>query len=185
MNLKGLRGGIYQPLSPEGIETIHQASLAILEKTGLAYEAGLDETVAMLANAGAIVDHGTQRIRFPKKMIPEQIAKAPLRVILYARDGQNDLDLTEDKVHLGTGGAAVKILDLESGKPRPSTLKDIYAIGRLVDKLEHIHFFLRPCIPTDIPEEDYDINMFYAGLKATGKHVMSGVNDEAGLQHVD
>jgi trimethylamine--corrinoid protein Co-methyltransferase len=102
-------------------------------------------------------------------------------VILYARDGKNDLDLTEDKVHLGTGGAAVKILDMETGLPRSSTLKDLYDLGRLVDRLDHIHFFLRPCIPTDIPEADYDVNMFYACLKATGKHVMSGVNDEAGL----
>ena len=114
----------------------------------------------------------------------EQVAKAPSRVVLYARDGTNDLDLTEDKVHLGTGGAAVKILDLETGQQRSSTLKDLYDIGRLVDSLDHIHFFLRPCIPTDIPEADYDVNMFYACLKATGKHVMSGVNDEAGLDRI-
>jgi trimethylamine--corrinoid protein Co-methyltransferase len=114
----------------------------------------------------------------------EQAAKAPSRVVLYARDGKNDLDLTEDKVHLGTGGAAVKILDLETGQPRSSTLKDLYEIGRLVDGLDHIHFFLRPCIPTDIPESEYDVNMFYACLKATGKHVMSGVNDEAGLERI-
>ena len=105
-------------------------------------------------------------------------------MILYARDGKNDLDLTEDKVHLGTGGAAVKILDLDTGQPRSSTLKDLYDLGRLVDRLDHIHFFLRPCIPTDIPEADYDVNMFYACLKATGKHVMSGVNDEAGLHRI-
>jgi trimethylamine--corrinoid protein Co-methyltransferase len=53
MNSKGLSGGIYKPLSPEGIDTIHNASLTILEKTGIAYEAGLDATVDMLANAGA------------------------------------------------------------------------------------------------------------------------------------
>lgn len=184
MNTKGLSGGIYQPLSPEGIDTIHDASLTILEKTGITYETGLDETVNMLADAGAIVDLEAGRIRFPRGLIQDLVAKAPSRVVLYARDGENDLDLTEDKVHLGTGGAAVKILDLETGQPRSTTLKDLYQLGRLVDVLEHVHFFLRPCIPTDIPEADYDINMFYACLKATGKHVMSGVNDEAGLDRV-
>jgi trimethylamine--corrinoid protein Co-methyltransferase len=184
MNSKGLSGGIYKPLSPEGIDTIHNASLTILEKTGIAYEAGLDATVDMLANAGATVDRKMKRIRFPRELIAGQIAKAPAQVILYARDGKNDLDLTEDKVHLGTGGAAVKILDMETGLPRSSTLKDLYDLGRLVDRLDHIHFFLRPCIPTDIPEADYDVNMFYACLKATGKHVMSGVNDEAGLSRI-
>jgi trimethylamine--corrinoid protein Co-methyltransferase len=184
MNAKGLSGGIYKPLSPAGIETIHNASLTILEKTGIAYEFGLGETVDMLANAGARVDREIKRIRFPRELILEEIAKAPSQVILFARDGKNDLDLTQDKVHLGTGGAAVKILDLETGLPRPSTLKDLYDLGRLVDRLDHIHFFLRPCIPTDIPEADYDVNMFYACLKATGKHVMSGVNDEAGLDRI-
>jgi trimethylamine--corrinoid protein Co-methyltransferase len=184
MNSKGLNGGIYKPLSPEGIDTIHNASLTILEKTGIAYEAGLDATVDMLADAGATVDRKMKRIRFPRELIAGQIAKAPAQVILYARDGKNDLDLTEDKVHLGTGGAAVKILDMETGLPRSSTLKDLYDLGRLVDRLDHIHFFLRPCIPTDIPEADYDVNMFYACLKATGKHVMSGVNDEAGLSRI-
>ncbi|MFO7714821.1 trimethylamine methyltransferase family protein [Desulfosarcina sp.] len=184
MNAKGLSGGIYKPLSPAGIETIHNASLTILEKTGIAYESGLGETVDMLASAGAGVDREIKRIRFSRELILEEIAKAPSQVILFARDGKNDLDLTEDKVHLGTGGAAVKILDLETGLPRSSTLKDLYDLGRLVDRLDHIHFFLRPCIPTDIPEADYDVNMFYACLKATGKHVMSGVNDEAGLDRI-
>jgi len=181
---KGICGGIYKPLSPEGIENIHKTSLTILEKTGITYEAGLETTVDILADAGATVDREMKRIRIPRELILEEIAKAPSQVILYARDGKYDLDLTEDKVHLGTGGAAIKILDLDTGEPRSSTLRDLYNIGRLVDGLDHIHFFLRPCIPTDIPEADYDVNMFYACLKATGKHVMSGVNDEAGLHRI-
>ena len=184
MNTKGLCGGIYKPLSPDGIDSIHEASLSILERTGFTYEAGLEETVDMLAKAGARIDWQKRRIRFSHELIREQVAKAPSQVILYARDGKNDLDLTEDRVHLGTGGAAVKILALDTGQPRSSTLRDLYDLGRLVDRLDHIHFFLRPCIPTDIPESDYDVNMFYACLKATGKHVMSGVNDEAGLQRI-
>ncbi len=184
MTSKGLRGGQYKPLSPEGIATIHDASLTILEKTGFTYETGLEDTAEMLEKAGADLDRDARRIRFPREMILEQIAKAPSRVVLYARDGKFDLDLTEDKVHLGTGGAAVKILDLETGEQRSSTLKDLYELGRLVDSLDHIHFFLRPCIPTDIPESEYDVNMYYACLKSTGKHIMSGVNDEAGLERV-
>ena len=184
MTTKGLGGGIYRPLTPDGIAAIHAASLTILEKTGMTYESGLADILDMLDAAGAMVDRETRRIRFPRELIIAQADKAPSRVVLHARDGNNDLDLTGDKVHLGTGGAAVKILDLETGEPRPSTLRDLYDLGRLVDRLHHIHFFLRPCIPTDIPESTYDVNMFYACLKATGKHVMSGVNDEAGLARV-
>ena len=85
---------------------------------------------------------------------------------------------------MGTGGAAIKILDLKTGQLRETTLSDLYDATRLVDQLKNIHFLVRPCIPTDIPKEAYDINMFYACLKATQKHVMSGVNDEEGLHKV-
>ena len=184
MESHGLSGGIYKPLSPESIDTLHQAALTVLEKTGITYESGVDDTLDMLDRGGAKIDRQASRIRLPRKMVSALAAKAPSQVILYGRGEHPDLDLGEHRVHLGTGGAAVKILDLESGEPRSSTLKDLYDLGRLVDRLKHIHFFLRPCIPTDIPESDYDVNMFYACLKATGKHVMSGVNDEAGLKEI-
>ena len=184
MNLKGLQGGIYKPLSPQDVETIHNAALHVLEKTGFTYESGLDETLAMLESAGATVDRAGSRILFPRDLVSRMAETAPAKVVLYSRDGRNDLDLTEDKVHLGTGGAAVRILDLETGEARATVLNDIYQIGRLVDRLDNIHFFVRSCIPTDIPEEAYDVNMYYAGMKATTKHFMSGVNNEAGLHRI-
>jgi trimethylamine--corrinoid protein Co-methyltransferase len=184
MSLKGLSGGLYRPLSPDQIETIHDASLKILESIGITYESGLDATLKMLEDAGATIDRNKARITFPRKLVVAQAAKAPQKVILYSRDGKNDLDLSRHQVYLGTGGAAIKILDLESSNVRPSTLKDLYQLGRLVDALDNIHFFLRPCIPTDIAQTAYDVNVFYACLKATAKHVMAGVNDEKGFYDV-
>jgi len=184
MESSGLSGGQYRPLSEEQVKTIHEASLTILETTGFTYESGLDEAFEMLKEAGMAVDRERSRIAFPRDLVMEQVAQAPQRVVLYSRDGKNDLDLTEHRVHLGTGGAAIKILDLETGKARPSTLEDLYQLGRLVDRLDNIHFFLRPCIPTDIPTTAYDVNVFYACLKATGKHIMAGVNDVEGFHKV-
>jgi trimethylamine--corrinoid protein Co-methyltransferase len=184
MNLKGLAGGLYAPLSLDEIETIHDASLTILEKTGMTYESGLDATLEMLKSAGAAVDHDRARVTFPRDLVMEQAAKAPEQVILCSRDAINDLDLTKHRVYLGTGGAAIKILDLESGDARPTTLNDLYQLGRLVDSLDNIHFFVRPCIATDIPETAYDVNTFYACLKATTKHVMAGVTHEQGFHNV-
>ena len=184
MNLMGLQGGQYHPLSPEQIVTVHEASLKILQTTGITYEHGLDDMVQMLEENGATIDREQKIIRFPEKMITEQVAKAPEKVILCGQDPKNDLDLTENRVHLGTGGAAIKILDPETGDARATTLKDLYDVSRLVDQLDNIHFLVRPCIPTDIDEADYDINMFYTCLKACSKHVMSGVNNEQGLNDI-
>ena len=181
MALKGLTGGLYQPLSSADIETIHQTSLTILENTGISYESGLEETIDMLEAQGAKADRERARVFFPKDLVETQAARAPERVVLFSQDGRNDLDLAQHRVYLGTGGAAIKILDLESGRARSTTLNDLYQLARLVDALDNIHFFLRPCIPTDIPEDEYDTNVFYTCLKATGKHVMAGVNDVAGF----
>jgi trimethylamine---corrinoid protein Co-methyltransferase len=184
MDTKGLSGTQYRPLSEEQVKTIHEAALTILEGIGFTFESGLDETLEMLERAGAKVDHGNARIRFPRDLILGEAAKAPQRVILFSRDGKNDLDLTDNRVHLGTGGAAIRILDIETSKSRPTTLQDLYQLGRLADRLNNIHFFLRPCIPTDIPQAAYDVNVFYVCLRATAKHVMAGVNDVEGFLRV-
>jgi trimethylamine:corrinoid methyltransferase-like protein len=50
---------------------------------------------------------------------------------------------------MGTGGAAVKVLDLD-GQVRQSRLQDLFDIGRLVTALDNIHFYLRPVVALDI-----------------------------------
>jgi trimethylamine--corrinoid protein Co-methyltransferase len=177
-------GGQYQPLTSEQVRRIHEASLSIVEDVGCAFEEQLRETADSLGRAGARVNHDQRRITFPRDLVTEQARRAPERVLLCGRESKHDLELGGDRVHMGTGGAAIKILDLQSAEARPSTLRDLYLLGRLVDRLENIHFFLRPCLPLDIPEQDYDENIFYACFKATGKHVMGGVNDIEGFEKV-
>jgi len=184
MPLKGLSGGLYQPLSSEDIAAVHRSALQILEKTGMKYEAGLKPVIDMIESRGAAVDTERSRIFFNPGLVMSQVELAPAQVILYSRDGSNDLDLARHRVYLGTGGAAVKILDLADGQARASTLNDLYQLGRLVDALDNIHFYLRPCIPTDIPVAAYDVNSFFACLKATSKHVMAGVANEEGFHKV-
>ena len=66
--MKGLQGGQYKPLSDADIHTLHEAALTLLEKTGFTYESGLEDTVDMLAAAGARVDRAAARIRFPRAL---------------------------------------------------------------------------------------------------------------------
>jgi len=43
-----------------------------------------------------------------------------------------------------------------------------------VQTLDNIHFYLRPVVARDAPNEELDVNTFYACLAATHKHVMGG-----------
>ena len=69
MNCKGLSGDLYKPLSDRDIAIIHEASSSILEKTGIAYESGLENTLDMLEKAGTAIDRVTGRIKFPRDLI--------------------------------------------------------------------------------------------------------------------
>ena len=178
-------GGMYRPLNEEQIEKIHNASLYVLEDIGFTYEKGIEDVLLLLEKAGAGVDNSKARITLPRNLVMEQISKTPEKVVLYSRDGGNDLNLQKDNVYMGTGGAAIKILDLETGKVRKPLLRDLYLLGRLVDQLPNIRFFLRPCIPHDIlSEKEYDVNVYYTCMKATTKHVMGAVNDVDNLNKV-
>jgi len=173
----GLLGGQYKPLSTEQIDQIHQAALEILERIGFTYEDGLEETLVMLKDAGAELKREAARIYFPRDLITEQIAKAPQRIVLCGRDRDHDVDLSGDRVYMGTGGMAITIIDLETGLARQSCLADVYNIARLVDQLDNIHFYLRPCTAHDVPNEFHDIQCMYAAMKGTSKHYMCGAQD--------
>jgi trimethylamine--corrinoid protein Co-methyltransferase len=168
----GLEGGRYRALTEEDVQRVHEAALTVLEQTGV--EVQESECRQIFAKAGARVDPGINRVYIPRQMVEQALRLANRRVVLYSRDGRTDLDLRSRRVHLGTGGAAVLVLDLETGQARQSRLRDLYDIGRLVDTLDNIHFYLRPVVARDVGNEDIDVNTFYSCLTATTKHVMGG-----------
>jgi len=125
----GLPGGRYRPLDDADVARIHDAALSVLERTGVKIVAS--ECRDILTSAGATLDAANERVHIPRRLVEGALRTANRHVTLYSRDGRNDLDLRTKRVHLGTGGAAVLVLDLESGRARESTLRDLYDIGRL------------------------------------------------------
>lgn len=171
MNLKGLKGGKYRVLKTVDIERIHSFSLQVLEKIGVKVES--EEFLTLFAKAGAKASKKNKVVTLSKEMVEEALEKVPSRVVLYGRDEKHTLDLSDNRVYLGTGGAAVNIIDLEVGRVRSPTLNDLSNLARLVDYLENIHFFLRPVVATDISKEILDVNKYYVALANTAKHVMA------------
>jgi trimethylamine--corrinoid protein Co-methyltransferase len=169
----GLIGGQYQPLSRDKIGRIHASALRILEEVGVKVD--LDNALEIFSGAGARVDVEDKRVRIPATIVEKYIGSAPSTVILYGREPQNNLILEKTRVYMGTGGAALKVIDLDSGEKRPSKLKDIAKMAKLVDGLENIHFYTIPCTAQDIPQDELALNEFYAAISNTSKHVMGPV----------
>ena len=167
-------------MTDEQVKQIHEASLAVLARTGVQVEE--TEALRLFTEAGANVEGN--RVRLPQSLIEDAVDKAPSRVVLAGRDPDNDLILEDARVYIGTGGAALSVLDMETGKIRKAVLRDVADMARIVDVLDNIHFYLMPVYPTDMTKENVDINSYYISLANTTKHVQSGVYTVQGIRDV-
>lgn len=132
--------------------------------------------IEQVIRAGGHVDRDG-RLLFPADLIDRAIQGFPRNFALCGQKPEHDLHLGSARVHVGSGGAAPMILDLESGHYRETTLRDLYDAARLVDQLDHIHFFSRSMVARDMPDlNSLDINTAYACLAGTSKHVLSAVS---------
>lgn len=165
----GMESGRYRPLTADDVRRIHHASLEVLERVGI--EVQPSECREIFLRSGARVDAAANRVYISAAMVEDALATAQNQVHLYGRDERHDMVLGGARVYMGTGGAAVKVLDLDSGRARESTLADVARVGRLVDALDNIHFYLRSCVARDIPSDALDLNTYYAALSNTTKHV--------------
>lgn len=176
----GPEGGQYCPLTQAQVREIHQASLQVLETTGILVEN--ERALRLYREGGAVVDG--HRVRIPAAVVEAALKVVPRRVLLAGRLPEHDIVLEGRRVYAGTGGSPTAILDLGADTPRPGTLADLARLARLADALAHCDFVVAPLYPTDIPREDVPVNRFYACLRNTGKHVMGGVDSVAGARQV-
>ncbi len=167
----GMLGGRFHPLTEPQVEQIHRTALEVLATVGLA-DAIPSCVERVTAAGGRLSDEG--RLLFPKGLVEDVLADAARGVVLHGQDSRHDMVLARNRVHFGTAGAAVHIVEPESRQYRDSTLADLYDLARLVDRMEHIHFFQRPIVCRDMVEpRDLDFNTCYASVSGTSKHVGS------------
>ncbi|WP_127104448.1 trimethylamine methyltransferase family protein [Pararhodobacter zhoushanensis] len=173
----GMSGGQYNPLSAASVQRLHAAALEALEVIGLANapQSGIE----IMTRAGAILG-GDGRLRYPRALVEDMLAKAARGITLHGRDPRYDLHLEGTRVHYGTAGAAVHVVDLETNSYRESTAQDLHDAARLVHHLDNVHFFQRICVCRDVVDNfDMDINTLYGALAGTTKHVGTSFSDPA------
>ena len=165
----GLPGGRYAPLTEAEVRRIHLTALTALEEIGLADAP--PSGVEILTGAGAILgDDG--RIRFPRALVEDMLAIAARDMTLCGRDPRHDMHLSGTRVHYGTAGAAVHMVDPEGRIYRESTVQDLHDAARICDVLDNLHFVQRPMVCRDIPDNrEMDLNTIYACCAGTTKHV--------------
>lgn len=157
------------PLSADQADTIRHAAIDILARIGMA-EAP-PQVVTLVCDAGGCVTE-SGRLLFPVELVERCLAALPREVTLFGQSDAHDLVLSDSRVHVGTGGAAPSIVDIETGRYRDSVLNDLYQAARLADALEHVHFFSRSLVARDMSTpEALELNTAFACLAGTSKHV--------------
>jgi len=167
-------------LTQAQIQEIHQASLAVLERTGLQVES--EAALALYRQGGATIRG--DRVLITPAMVEAALHTAPARVLLAGRDPAQDVLLEGKRVYAGTGGSPTAVLDPGADTVRPGTLRDLAQMARLADALPHCDFIVIPIYPTDVPEKMIPANRFYACLANSSKHIMGGVNSVSGARAV-
>lgn len=179
----GIGASLYKPLTECDVRKIADAAFRVLRESGLkvysptAFEA--------FKAAGALINEEARIVKLPKSLVLDAIASNPSSVALCARDGADDAVLERNRVHYGTGGTAIYVLDPRTGDRRPSSIDDVILNAQVVDALENVHVFTINVFPNEITEKDeIDVNRFFHALDNTTKHVMGGVYSMAGSKKV-
>lgn len=96
-------GMMLNPLSQQQLDDIHEASLEILQKTGVKFEH--EEALQILGEAGCDVNRDSQLVKFPSGLVEQCIRQVPSSFTLRAIDRQYDLTLGGNRVTFSSGTA--------------------------------------------------------------------------------
>ncbi len=174
-------GGMYHVLSEKEIRRIHETTVRVLEDVG--FEISHGPTLQLLKDKGATVDEDSRRVFLSRELISRCIKQAPEEFVFHGREKGKDITVGGKRVHFGTGGLALYVMDLNREK-RPSHIKDIANLARITDMLEYVDFYIIPVYPNDLNVDSVDISSFFQSLKHTSKPVMGGVFSREGLDQV-
>ncbi len=170
-------GSTFRPLSDLEVEKIHQASLDLLEKVGMAEPTPRVRDIA-LSRGCLLSDSG--RLLFPRGLVEDVLDCAAKEFVVHGRDSTFDFEAKCGTVNFCTGGAAVQMLDIDTREYRPSTLRDLYDLARICDTLDNIQWFTRPIVATDLENlYELDINTVFACAVGTRKHIASSITEGA------
>ncbi len=136
-------------LSPEDIEAIHEATMDILESTGVRVQSA--RMLQLLAEKGLDVDTQTGIVRFPRGSIEDAIASTPRSFEVFGREGEPAFVLGDGTPRVAAGHNAIFWVDSETSETRPSTVRDVEQFAHLCELLPNIDMIGIPVMPQDVP----------------------------------
>jgi trimethylamine---corrinoid protein Co-methyltransferase len=145
-------------ISADELESIHEASIAILERTGMEVLCG--ESRSILREAGASVDEATMRVRFPRQLVERSVSLAPEEFTFHSWNPARNLRVGGRFMAFGTVASAPHYVDRD-GVRRTGDRAGFQDLLKLAQMLDAIHF-----VP-GYPVEPVDIHASIRHLEAS------------------
>jgi trimethylamine--corrinoid protein Co-methyltransferase len=157
-------------LSDKQLDQLQSATLDILEHTGVKFPS--EKSLQVLADHGALADHKTQIVRFPRDLVIKYMASLPRFFTMGGRDAIYDLHLDEGKTFFTTDGCGVETFDYETQQMRPSCKADVGMMARVADYLPSVGFYW-PMVSAQDKGFTAPLHELDAGYNNTIKHIQS------------
>ena len=154
-----------QTLTRKELCRIHDASMQILNKTGVAFNE--PEAIEIFNKSGFKTKGKT--VFFSEEQVNNALKTSPARFKLTARNPEKSLCIGEDEwVFAPTYGAP--FICERNGDQRPGTIADYDTICKLVHTSKHINMNgFKHIEPVDIPTETAYLDMLFSGMALCDK----------------
>jgi len=155
-------------LSEDQVEDLHQATLGILNHTGVHFM-GKRARDFLTRQNGTKVDETTQIVRFDPDMVEEVIAHTPRAFRIHARNTKHDLII--DGCHLNYANVITPpyASDLDGGR-RNGSYEEMCELLRLCQGINALNFvFGYPVEPQDLHPETRHLRSYLAHIELTDK----------------
>ena len=159
----------FRNLDQDQIEVLHNASLEIMERTGMRF---FDpEALDLFKKAGARISD-ENLVRIPSHLVEWARRSVPDNVNIFDRNQQLCMMLGGDRTYYGVGSDCMFTYDLETGKHRQAVLGDVVNGVRLVDALANMDFVMSMFLPSDVPQADYERHQMSIMLQESTKPII-------------
>ncbi|MDR2460421.1 MAG: trimethylamine methyltransferase family protein [Deltaproteobacteria bacterium] len=159
---------LYDSLTSEEITKIHEASLKVLEETGILLSH--HRTLDILYQKGAKISKDRQRVFMPRDFVEEMIKLCPNSFPCAAIKPENDLVIERGRRYTRMIRGPVSLFDLSSARAYPMRFEDNMDAARLANRLPNIHI-TSSMTPQDIDLATYDIKVLKGLLEHSEKHL--------------
>ena len=177
------RPGGSRTLEQGEIDTLHDASLEIMDRTGMRFFD--EEALVLFRKAGCRISDGNI-VHIPSILVERAQSTAPENINIYNRNRVSALQLGGDRSYFGVGSDCMSIYDLTSGEHRKAVLDDVVKGVRLVDALPNIDFVMSMFLPSDVPQADYERHQMAIMLTESTKPIIFvGVEKDSTVMAVD